>query len=121
MKTLEWAVPLGVLTTAAVIYAFMKVDQQRKQNVYKDRHLIERGSHMPQIWLYYDNSEVNSRFWSDFGARSKRAMNMPFLNVCYDTMEINIGLRLLVVFPTWHFVLEDGIRCLHRFGIRWLP
>lgn len=45
MKTIEWAVPLGVLTTAAVIYAFMKVGEERKQNVFKDRHLIERGSH----------------------------------------------------------------------------
>lgn len=86
MKTIEWAVPLGVLTTAAVIYAFMKVGEERKQNVFKDRHLIERGSHMPIIWLYYDNSEVNSRWWSDFGARSKRAINMPFLNLCYDTI-----------------------------------
>ena len=40
----------------------------------------------PPIWLYYDTSDVNSRQWLDFGARSSRALNMPFLNLCYETI-----------------------------------
>jgi hypothetical protein len=40
----------------------------------------------PVIWLYYDNSDVNSRQWADFGARSSRALNLPFLNLCYASI-----------------------------------
>lgn len=40
----------------------------------------------PVIWLYYDTSDVNARRWSDFGARSSRALNLPFLNLCYESI-----------------------------------
>jgi hypothetical protein len=40
----------------------------------------------PVIWLYYDDSDVNSRQWYDFGTRSSRALNIPFLNLCYETI-----------------------------------
>ena len=51
-----------------------------------DKHLLKRGMDKPVIWLYYDTSDVNSRLWADFGARSTRALNMPFLNLCYETI-----------------------------------
>ena len=56
------------------------------ENPFLDRHLLERGMEKPVIWLYYDTSDVNSRNWYDFGARSSRALNMPFLNLCYETI-----------------------------------
>ena len=40
----------------------------------------------PAIWLYCDTSDVNFRLWLDFGARSSRALNIPFLNLCYETI-----------------------------------
>ena len=82
----KWTIPAAILTTAAVIYAFMKVNEDRKENPFADRHLLDRGKELPHIWLYYDNSEVNSRLWTDFGARSTRAINLPFLNLCYDSI-----------------------------------
>ena len=51
-----------------------------------DKHLLQRGLDKPTIWLYYDTSDVNSRQWLDFGARSSRALNMPFLNLCYESI-----------------------------------
>jgi hypothetical protein len=57
-----------------------------KNNPFLDKHLLKRGMEKPVIWLYYDTSDVNSRQWVDFGARSSRALNMPFLNLCYETI-----------------------------------
>jgi hypothetical protein len=45
------------------------------------------------IWLYYDTSDVNSRWWADFGQRSSRAINVPYLNLCYQSIvEANKGI-----------------------------
>lgn len=87
MKDLpSWTIPVGVVAVASVIYAWIKVRDERKKNTFADKYLMERGMGMPVIWLYYDNSEVNARWWADFGARSSRAINLPFLNLCYDTI-----------------------------------
>ena len=56
------------------------------KNPFLDRNLLARGMDKPVIWLYYDQSDVNSRSWADFGARSSRALNLPFLNLCYETI-----------------------------------
>jgi hypothetical protein len=40
----------------------------------------------PYLWLFYDTNQVNSRLWADFGARSSRALNMPYLNLCYESI-----------------------------------
>ncbi len=40
----------------------------------------------PTLWLFYDMSEVNSRWWMDFMGRSSRAINLPYLNLCYQTI-----------------------------------
>lgn len=48
--------------------------------------LLEKDAKKPPLWLYYDESEVNSRRWLDFGARSGRALNLPFLDLCYKTI-----------------------------------
>lgn len=82
----NWAIPVAVLATTAVLYAWVKVNDERKKNPFADKYLVKRGDDLPRIWLYYDTSEVNSRWWADFGARSSRALNLPFLNLCYDTI-----------------------------------
>ncbi len=40
----------------------------------------------PTLWLFYDLSEVNARWWMDFMGRSSRAINLPYLNLCYQTI-----------------------------------
>jgi hypothetical protein len=48
--------------------------------------ILECGKERPPLWVYYNNSQVNSRYWSDFGARSSRVLNIPILNLCYESI-----------------------------------
>lgn len=55
-------------------------------NPFLDKHLLQRGMDKPVIWLYYDESDVHARQWSDFGSRGQRALAIPFLNLCYQSI-----------------------------------
>jgi hypothetical protein len=77
---------LGLLFFVAVTYAFLYSNNLIQNNPFLDKHLLKRGMDKPPIWLYYDTSDVNSRQWLDFGARSSRALNLPFHNLCYETI-----------------------------------
>jgi hypothetical protein len=79
-------ITLAVLLTIALIYGFFFSSSVKFNNPFADKKLLERGMDKPVIWLYYDTSDVNSRWWSDFGARSSRALNLPFLNLCYESI-----------------------------------
>jgi len=52
----------------------------------KTEIILTTGDDLPTLWLFYNNSQVNSRHWSDFGARSSRVLNIPILNLCYETI-----------------------------------
>lgn len=80
---------LAILFIVAFIYAVLYSKNLLNNNPFLDKQLLKRGMDKPAIWLYYDNSDVNSRVWADFGARSSRALNMPFLNLCYETIVKN--------------------------------
>ena len=77
---------LSILFILSVVYALRYSKYWATMNPFVDKHLLERGMEKPVIWLYYDNSDVNSRQWLDFGARSSRALNFPFLNLCYESI-----------------------------------
>lgn len=84
--------PLVILTTAAVAMGIYRYGVDVKANPFQDKHLLDQGQDLPTIWLYYNNSDVNSRWWQDFGARSTRVLNLPFLNLCYKSIvEANKG------------------------------
>lgn len=74
---------LGILLLLIVIGAI--IYSRLSPNVSKDPIMME-DPNKPYLWLYYDTSQVNSRLWTDFGARSSRALNMPYLNLCYETI-----------------------------------
>jgi hypothetical protein len=40
----------------------------------------------PVIWVFYDTSIPNTRQYSDYQTRSSRALNLPFLNLCYESI-----------------------------------
>jgi hypothetical protein len=82
------AIIIVILILIAAIYGFSQSKRLIEENVYMDRHLLKRGTEKPPIWLYYDTSDVNSQWWYDFGGRSSRALNKPFLNLCYETITI---------------------------------
>jgi hypothetical protein len=77
---------LGVLVLIAMIYAYLYSKNMVHKNPFLDKHLLKKGMDKPVIWLFYDTSDVNARQWSDFGARSSRALNLPFLNLCYESI-----------------------------------
>jgi hypothetical protein len=77
---------LVVLLIISCVLAVVYSSDQIRKNPFLDRHLLQKGMDRPVIWIYYDNSEVNARQWSDFGARSDRAVNIPFLNLCYQSI-----------------------------------
>lgn len=80
-------IPLvSFISVIVLTYGWIQVQHERKTNPFSDKHLLERGLDRPYLWLYYDTSEVNSRLWADFGARSSRVLNLPFLNLCYDSI-----------------------------------
>lgn len=77
---------ITTLFVLAVIVAYFYTNNLFKNNPFADKNLLKKGMNKPPIWLYYDTSDVNSRQWLDFGARSSRALNLPFLNLCYETI-----------------------------------
>lgn len=77
---------IGILCTISIIYALLYSKNWTTFNPFLDKKLLERGMDKPIIWLFYDASDTNQREWYDFGARSSRAFNIPFLNLCYESI-----------------------------------
>ncbi len=77
---------LTVIILIAVILGSYYVRQSLKSSPWIDKALFDRGMDLPTMWIYYDDSQVNSRHWVDFGARSSRALNLPYLNLCYESI-----------------------------------
>jgi len=77
---------LAILFMISIGYALYYSDDLIKQNPFLDKNLLTRGMNKPAIWLYYDTSDFNSIQWLDFSARSSRALNLPFVNLCYETI-----------------------------------
>ena len=64
-------------------------------NPFEAPDLFKKGMGLPVIWVFLDTSIVNSRNYADFGSRSSRAINLPFLNLCYESIaKQNPGYRI---------------------------
>jgi hypothetical protein len=77
---------LVILVVLSVVYAFFYRRDLIEKYWFLDKRLLERGTDKPALWLFVPTSEVNSRHWLDFGNRSSRALNVPLLNLCYQTI-----------------------------------
>jgi hypothetical protein len=82
----EILIPLLVVAVSAVFMGIYSSGKETMENPYRNKKILETGLTMPTLWLYYDTSDVNSRWWADFGARSTRVINIPFLNLCYESI-----------------------------------
>ena len=92
MKTEQIVVlGLGVLLVAAAAAWEVASGLPRKQGVEITLETLMVGTDRPPIWVFYNDSEVNSRQWSDFMARSSRVLNIPLLNLCYETITKHNG------------------------------
>ena len=81
----------GVLVLSAVTAGLYYSQNIIEEDAFKSRNLIDKGKNNKTLWLYYDQSEVNSRWWADFGARSSRVLNTPFMNLCYQSIVMTNG------------------------------
>jgi hypothetical protein len=79
-------ITVGIVTAIALVVASVTSFTIIEENPFKQRKLLETGMSLPVIWVYLDDSDVNSRSWLDFMGRSTRAINLPFLNLCYQTI-----------------------------------
>jgi hypothetical protein len=104
MDTRTVLVPATILVAAVAVAAYMGLKQR---NTYFDDKLLERGLETPTVWVYVDDTDVNSRWWSDFGARSSRVLNVPLLNLCYQTIVAACGKQ-------YHVEVIGGIRDAER-------
>ncbi len=79
-------ITLLAVILGGVMAASYSTTETIRANPYADRYLLEKGTDLPKLWLYYDTNDVNARQWADFGARSSNALNVPFLNLCYGSI-----------------------------------
>lgn len=79
----------GVLLFVAIAVGLYA--NQKHRSTFEDDKLFERGLNTPPIWVFVDDSDVNSRWWADFGGRSSRVWNLPFLNLCYSSLVKSAG------------------------------
>ena len=76
----------GIVVVLGLVLAGYVTNTTLEENPFQDKKLLQRGMDKPVIWLYMDTSDVNSRKWTDFMGRSSRAINVPFLNLCYTSI-----------------------------------
>jgi hypothetical protein len=86
MLNKEFIVP-GIVALSALTIGWLLVDKYRDINAFQDKNLLENGANRPTVWVYVNTSDINSSNWHDFMSRgSHRAINLPFLNLCYEGM-----------------------------------
>jgi len=81
----------GVLAVSAISAGIYYSANAVDENKFNKRNLIKEGYNNRTLWLYYDQSDVNSRYWADFGARSSRVLSTPYLNLCYQSIAMKNG------------------------------
>lgn len=77
------------LTTVAIVALAVGAHVSHfmiRNNPFEARDLFEHGMNLPVIWVFYDTSIPNARQNYDYSARSSRALNLPFLNLCYESI-----------------------------------
>lgn len=86
MKT-EQVIVVGIVLIGVAFAAFWEVKNGFKpKKIEITPELLTKGLERPCLWVYYDDSQVNSRDWTDFEARSSRAINIPILNLFYESI-----------------------------------
>ena len=74
----------GVLT--ALLAAAVALSPMKFKGIEITPETLKLGMNKPVIWLFYNDAEVNSRQWYDFGARSSHVINIPILNLFYKSI-----------------------------------
>jgi hypothetical protein len=79
------ALTIGIVVLTAITVGWVVVEKIRGTDPFQDEDLLHKNMKKPTVWIYLNNSDVNSRSWYDFMGRSSRAISLPFLNLCYES------------------------------------
>jgi hypothetical protein len=82
---------LGLAVLAVVAAAYLGGRRRTSPRVEITTETLTFGLGKPVLWVYYNDSDVNARHWADFGARSSRALNIPVMNLFYETIVAQNG------------------------------
>jgi hypothetical protein len=82
----KYVLTIGVVILTAILVGWGTVTQFRVLDIFQDKDNMKRGKELPILWVFLNSSDVNSRSWYDFMGRSSRAINIPYLNLCYQTI-----------------------------------
>ena len=85
----SWALPTTLLLVCVALGFVLTKKTPTSEKPFdgvSTKVLLDPHTEKPAIWIYYNNSDVNSRFWSDFGSRSSRVLNKTYLNLCYESI-----------------------------------
>ena len=77
---------VGLIAVVAIAIGANISQNMIGANPFESVMLFKKGLELPTIWVYLDTSVLNSRQYADFGARSSRALNLPFVNLCYESI-----------------------------------
>jgi hypothetical protein len=83
---LDQGIVLGFAAAAVVAAVFLNKWSSQCNGTEITCETIKKGESNPPLWIFYNDSDVNSRNWLDFGARSSYVLNIPLLNLLYQTI-----------------------------------
>jgi len=88
-----WVLGIGLLLVSVALGIVTTVKPKNPERPFDVslKVLMDPQPDKSVIWLFYNDADVNSRFWSDFGARSSRVLNRPYMNLCYETIVAAAG------------------------------
>lgn len=86
-----YLITFGILIVTAASLGYYYSNTIIESDIFQKKDLLLEGTDNPTLWLYYDQSDVNSRWWQDFGSRSSRVLHTPFLNLCYQSIATHCG------------------------------
>jgi hypothetical protein len=103
-------ITIGIVIAIATVAGVVVSRGMLREDPWQDKNLLNSGKNLPIVWIYYDESDVNSRYWADFGARSNRVLNVPYLNLCYESI-------VRATAPEYRVEVINGLTDLsHRLG-----
>jgi hypothetical protein len=82
---------LGVVVVAAVVAWEAVYGLPKREGAEITPETITVGLLHPTLWIFYNDSDINSRQAWDFGARNSKAINIPLLNVLYQRIAAHNG------------------------------
>ena len=84
----DWYMPLaiGIVTLIAIGVGTTQSYFMIQRNPFEAKDLFQRDMGKPSLWVFFDTTVLNSRNYADYGSSTSRALNLPFLNLCYESI-----------------------------------